>query len=99
MSDADAQSAFVGFTEDQAKPSTRQPGRNMDKTNATVRNIIILLNTWSGQSWFCLGSYHHADVPGLLYLCMDGRRAISSLISALMVPNDEMRVSAACDCS
>jgi rapamycin-insensitive companion of mTOR len=33
------------------------------------------------------------DRSGLLYLCMDGRRAITSLISALLVPNDEMRVS------
>jgi rapamycin-insensitive companion of mTOR len=26
-----------------------------------------------------------------LYLCMDGRRAITSLVSSLLVPNDEMR--------
>lgn len=36
------------------------------------------------------------DFSGFLYLCMDGRRAISSLISSLLVPNDDIRV---CDTS
>jgi rapamycin-insensitive companion of mTOR len=86
----DDQSAFVGFTEDQAKPSTRQPGKQLEKINANVKNIIILLNTWSGE---CLVSQSpkRADTSGLLYLCMDGRRAITSLVSSLLVPNDEMR--------
>lgn len=50
MSETDRQSALVGFTEDQAKPSTRQPGRQLERIQANVRNITILLNTWSGMS-------------------------------------------------
>jgi rapamycin-insensitive companion of mTOR len=53
----DHQSALVGFTEDQAKPSSRQPGKQLEKMQATVRNIIILLNTWSGR----FGSYSHVS--------------------------------------
>jgi rapamycin-insensitive companion of mTOR len=49
-----------------------------------------LLNTWSGECAVSQPPYR-ADTSGLLYLCMDGRRAITSLVSSLLVPNDEMR--------
>lgn len=49
-SKTDVQSALVGFTEDQAKPSTRQPSRHLEQIQANVKNITILLNTWSGMA-------------------------------------------------
>lgn len=42
------QSALVGFTEDHGKPSVRQQALQMEKIQANVRNVTILLNTWSG---------------------------------------------------
>ena len=60
----DDQSAFVGFTEDQAKPSTRQPGKQLEKIDANVKNIIILLNTWSGE---CLVSNDDAELTHQVY--------------------------------
>lgn len=40
----------------------------------------------------CHLPYQCTDKSGFLYLCMDKRRAITALISSLLVPHDETRV-------
>lgn len=71
------QTVLVGLTENYGKVSLRQMQRHLDELDHCVRNVGMLLGTWSG----------------MLYLCMDNYRAVKSLISSLHVPMSEMRVS------
>ncbi|WVW80639.1 hypothetical protein I302_102625 [Kwoniella bestiolae CBS 10118] len=71
----DLEAVLVGLTEAYGKIPTRQQPRHLENLQNTVRNIGMLLSSWSG----------------LLYMCMDDYRAIKSLISSLHVPNTDMR--------
>ncbi|WOO81922.1 Target of rapamycin complex 2 subunit ste20 [Vanrija pseudolonga] len=69
------QTVLVGLTENYGKVSLRHMQRHLDELDHCVRNVGMLLGTWSG----------------MLYLCMDNYRAVKSLISSLHVPMSEMR--------
>ncbi|WRT70894.1 uncharacterized protein IL334_007893 [Kwoniella shivajii] len=71
----DLEAVLVGLTEAYGKIPTRQQGRYLENLENTVRNVGMLLSSWSG----------------LIYMCMDNYRAIKSLISSLHVPNTDMR--------
>ncbi|KAL7420859.1 hypothetical protein Q5752_004812 [Cryptotrichosporon argae] len=72
---SDLETVLVGLTEEYGKVAVRQLQRHLDKLQTCVRNVTLLLGSWSG----------------LLYLCMYDFRAIKSLISSLHVPMTEMR--------
>ncbi|WWC98367.1 hypothetical protein V866_005258 [Kwoniella sp. B9012] len=71
----DLEAVLVGLTEAYGKIPTRQHARHLENLQNTVRNIGMLLSSWSG----------------VLYMCMDDYRAVKSLISSLHVPNADMR--------
>ncbi|TXT05984.1 hypothetical protein VHUM_03745 [Vanrija humicola] len=72
---SDIETVLVGLTENYGKVSLRHMQRHLDELDHCVRNVGMLLGTWSG----------------MLYLCMDNYRAVKSLISSLHVPMPEMR--------
>ncbi|WWC72760.1 uncharacterized protein I206_106724 [Kwoniella pini CBS 10737] len=71
----DLEAVLAGLTEAYGKIPSRQHAKHLENLQNTVRNIGMLLSSWSG----------------LLYMCMDDFRAVKSLISSLHVPNADMR--------
>ncbi|KAK4687008.1 rapamycin-insensitive companion of mTOR, partial [Tremellales sp. Uapishka_1] len=72
---SDLETVLVGLTEEYGKVPSRMASRHMEKLQECVRNVSMLLGSWTG----------------LIYLCMDEMRAIKSLIGSLHVPITEMR--------
>ncbi|CAD6567983.1 MAG: hypothetical protein TREMPRED_004194 [Tremellales sp. Tagirdzhanova-0007] len=74
---SDLETVLVGLTEEYGKIPSHDQARQQDKLKKCVRNVGMLLNSWSG----------------LLYLCMDQYRAIKSLVSSLHTTVPEVRDS------
>ncbi|WVR08773.1 hypothetical protein IAU60_005831 [Kwoniella sp. DSM 27419] len=75
LAGGDLESVLVGLTEAYGKIPSRQLARHQESMQQCIRNIGMLLSSWSG----------------VLYMCMDNCRAFKSLISSLHVPNADMR--------
>ena len=66
-----------------------------DRMKACTRVVAMMLRTWSG-SWYLLPfikfAHHDIKFTGLIYFCMDGMKAIRTVIDTLRIPSLETRV-------
>jgi len=92
MNEVDGQTILVGLTEEYGKVPARQYTRHIEQLQLCARNIGMILGSWPGRSLVSSRMVNKLS-SGLIYLCMDDRRGVKSLISSLYAPLAEVRVS------
>ncbi|KAK4705182.1 rapamycin-insensitive companion of mTOR, partial [Phenoliferia sp. Uapishka_3] len=86
----DIEIVLSGFTESQVKGSSQE-----ERVRASAKIIAVFLKSWSGQSRALLDEKEQAKIyscgSGLLYLNVNGKQALLSLVNSLTNPSSIVR--------
>lgn len=86
--DSYLQIALTGLTDAYGKGAA-----HAEQMRASSRVVATMLRSWSGECITVALTTVANAAEGLMYLCMDNMRAISSIINTLRIPSLETRVS------